>query len=261
MTRRACSIGRTLAVAMTLSVSLSIAGCGNDGSVGASDPSAVRLRDADEALTRAEFMPAVHAAAVEAETAHVAVVMTAAGEVKAAGDVAFDSDGPRMNLKMQSGDKTLGMRLVEGECFLQIPGVTAPDEFLAVDPNEKNTNLLQTCAILTDQMVPLIDVEAMQSAVQKVERVGQEQMDGLTVEQYQVSVDTSTLLHARGSTRDATGMPETIEYHYWIDKNNLTHRRSYKIAEIDFDARMTKWGEPVEIQTPPDSHVLTMPDA
>jgi hypothetical protein len=206
-------------------------------------------------------MPAVHAAAAQEKTVHMAVVMTATGEIKATGDVAFDGPRPRMTLTMLSGGHKLGMRFVDGQCYLQVPGVLPAGKFVAVDPNDKSTIEAKTCTILFDQMVPLVDLETMKSAVQKVERVGKQKMDGVTVEHYKVLVATASILHERGYAPDADKMPDTIEYHYWIDGKHLTHRRFYKTPDMDFDARMSRWGEPVEIQRPTNGQVMTMPEA
>ena len=47
----------------------------------------------------------------------------------------------------------------------------------------------------------------------------------------------------------------------WLDSRNLLRRMSFEMSGVDFEAEMSKWGEPVKVQKPAADDIVAMPQA
>ena len=268
MTTRFGAVGRTLAATLTVGVSLALAGCGNQNTgpgYASSDSNSGGVAYADQALGKDDIMRATYDAAVKAGTAHMDMSVSGQAKLTAQGDVDYGNGRPSMAVTMsmpQMGKGRMSMRYVGKVLYLQMPGLTPPGKFVAIDPSDKESPLARTFGATTNQMDPLRSIKAMESAVRSADRVGKQTMDGVTVEHYKLTVDTASLVKDMAPTAaQQAGVPRTITYDLWLDEQHLLRRTSFDLSGTQFEATMTRWGKPVHVQRPSADQIATLPGA
>jgi LppX/LprAFG-like lipoprotein len=264
MTTRFGFARRTVALTLAAGVALGLAGCGNEARPGYADPNSGDVQYAAKALTKDEIFTEVYAAAMKAKTAHVVMKMSGKAKLKARGDLKYDGRQPSMAMTMSMAPMmkgTIEMRMLKGRLYMQIPNVTPPGKFLAIDPKDKTSPLAKSFANTPDQMDPMKSIKTLKSAVRSAERVGKQTMGGVTVEHYKLTVATAELLKSAGQAANAAGLPDTITYDLWLDERHLIRRTSFETAGVTLEATMSAWGKPVTVKAPPASQIVTMPKA
>jgi hypothetical protein len=266
MTTRLSFAARTLAVTLTAGAALGLAGCGNENTgPGFANSDTGGVTYADEALSKDDIMQVAYAAAMKAKTTHIDMKMSGKASLTAKGDVMYGARKPTMSMSMtmpQLGKGKIEMRFVGGILYMQIPQMTPPGKFLAIDPQDRTSPLAKSFAGTTDQMDPLKAIKAMESAVQSAERVGKQTLGGVTVEHYKLDVDTSALVKGMDpAVAKQANLPDTLTYDLWLDEQHRIRRTSFEMSGVNFEATMSKWGKPVKVQRPSADQIVGLPQA
>jgi hypothetical protein len=275
MTSRTRLTGRTLAAAVALGVALAVAGCGSASTGSSGTGSSSGSQDsssgtssgstADKPLTKDDIMRVTYAAAVKAGTGHMTMDVSGSGKLSAKGDVDYGNGQPTMSMTMSMPQLSKGpmeLRYVGKVLFLQMPGLTPAGKFVAIDPTDKNSQLAKAFSATADQMDPLKSIKAMEAAVQSVDLVGQEKVDGASTDHYKLTVATADLVKGLSpQAAQQANLPKTITYDMWLDQKHLLRRMSFDLAGTKFVSTMTQWGEPVHIERPKPSQIVKMPGA
>ena len=281
MSLRSTIVTRSLAAALAVGLSFGVAACGNEGSAkdagsssnadsgsgsgsgagsGSSDTNA-----SDTALTKDDIMSAAYNAALKAKSAHITMTMSGKASMDAAGDVAYGAHQPTMTMTMsmpQTGKGKTEMRFVDGILYMQIPGMTPPGKFLAINPKDKNSPYGKAFSGMTDQLDPLHSIQSMEKAVESAKFVGKETVDGEQVNHYTVVVDTKALLSQLGAqAAQQVNVPKTVTYQMWLDDKNLLRQMTFEIVGVSFKANMSDWGKPVKVEKPASSDIAKAPGA
>ncbi len=104
---------------------------------------------------------------------------------------------------------------------------------------------------MTDQLDPLKSIRAMGSALEKVELVGQEKVDGTSTDHYLVTVDLAEMLaKTKAPTQGLSGLPKTVTYDMWLDEGDRPRKMAFEIAGTSLEMELSEWGEPVDIEKP-----------
>jgi lipoprotein LprG len=266
VTKRIGILGRAIAVTLTAGVALSLAGCGDTGNSGPGYASKDDVVKADAApLGRGKIMSAAYDAAMKAGSAHMAMTMKGQISTRAQGDVTYTGDKSAMKMMMsmpQLGSGKIEMRYVDEMLYLAIPRATPPGKFVAIDPTDQSSPLAKSFAGLTDQMDPLRSVKTMESAVTQAPRVGQATLDGVSVDHYRVTVDTTKFMKELGAQAPpAAQMPKSLTYDMWLDEKNLIRKMTFAVAKTSVEMRLSKWGEDVKVKRPAAGDILKDPQA
>jgi lipoprotein LprG len=266
VTQRFGIFGRAIAVTVTAGVALSLTGCGdtqNSGPGYASKDDIVKVGDAP--LARSEIMSAAYDAAVKSGSAHLTMTMKGAMSTGAQGDVTYADGKSAMKMTMsmpQLGKGKIEVRYVGELLYMTIPGVTPAGKFVAIDPNDQSSPLAKSFSGLTDQLDPLRSVKTMESAVTKAPRVGQTTLDGVPVDHYRVTVDTTKVMKDLGQKAPpAAQLPKTLTYDMWLDDKDLIRKMTFAIARTSVMMRMSKWGQNVKVERPATKDILKGPGA
>jgi hypothetical protein len=266
MTTRMSLLGRTLTATIALGVTLAVGGCGNQNTgPGYASSSSNGVSYADKALTKDEIMRVTYAAAKKAGSAHMTMSTSGTAKLTAQGDVDYGHGQPSMTMtmsmpQMQMGKGPMAMRYVDKVLYMQIPGLTPPGKFMAIDPSDKTSPLAKSFSSTTNELDPMKSLVAMQSAIRSVKRVGKQSIDGDTVEHYKLTVDTAALLkNFAPAAGPPAGMPKTVTYDLWLDEQHLLRRTSFDLLDTHFEATMSKWGEPVHVQRPSADQIVKGP--
>lgn len=205
---------------------------------------------------KASFIDALKAGSAQLTTAHVEMVMDADGEtITMSGDTKIDPKNPAMQMSMDMGpDMTLDMILVDNVLYLQgVPGIDA-DKWAKMEVTGEMAKEFEKSLQQAD---PAKMAETYEKAVTDVKYVGEEDVEGESLQRYEVTMDTEEL----GDTLpdDAAKLPDTLTYDMWLDDEDRIRQVVYSVAGIEAEMTMSKYGEPVDITAPPASDIVELP--
>ena len=256
---------------------LVLAGCGGGGSTPTAAPASpststsVAVSPSPSAstssgtpsggLSKSQLIAAMKQAVATQKSTHMDMQMsTAQGVISAQGDVSY-SPRTAMHMTMQIPGMSSGkvdMRIVDGVIYMSMPPMTPKGKFLRIDPKDTSGPFAGQFNGLQDQMDPRRSFDAFGTGLKSVKYVGSESVDGEDMGHYVLTVDSSSGLKALGQKAPA-GIPKTMTYDLWLDKDNLVRRMQMQLAGISMDTRLSDWGKPVHVQAPPRSSWLAAP--
>jgi lipoprotein LprG len=264
MTKRIGMLGRAMAVTLTAAVMFGAGGCGDQGGSGpgyASKDNVVEPGDSDAPLTQDEIISVSYQAAMEAGSAHMSMTMKGAASMTAEGDMTYEAGASDMRMTTvmpHLGKGKFEIRVVDKVVYIQLPGMTAPGKFVAIDPKDQGSPLAKGFAGLTEQMDPLASVKSMEAAVTKVDRVGVTKVDGAQVDHYRVAVDTAQMMKDLKQP-NTPGMPESLTYDMWLDDDNLMRKMAFDVSGAQVEMLLTDWGQPVHVERPAAGDIVKAP--
>jgi hypothetical protein len=237
-----------------------------DPSESASDvttPSASASTSAGSPVDHDEFMGVFRNAFENATTSHMTMTSGGTGAELTAEGVADYSTSPlSMALTMESpqfGDGVAEMRLVDGTFYIKLPMLGT--KFIKFDLDDPS-NPFGT--VLTDQLDPRSMFDGFEKGLKEVTYVGSEDVNGETMDHYQVTVDSSAILDQAGQEAPSgVTFPKDVTYGMFFDGDGLFRKMRVDLGttagslEVNYD----KWGEPVTIEAPAPNEITTMPGA
>jgi len=259
---------RTAAVAAALPLALgSLAACGNNNSSataddpGAAPSSGAAAPSGSRNVDPAEFLDTMKAAAKQITTAHFTMTMDLSGQtVDADGALDMTGDKPAMLLTMNlAGTGKTEMRLVDGVMYVQDP-TGSSGKFLKMDLSDPHSPMAGMGDALTNYDPQSMIDQMSPDAFSKVTDLGQESVDGQTLEHYRVVLDTSAATKMLGNLPSSASMPKSLGYDMWLDGQNRMAKFTMtmkKVARVT--ASYSDYGADVEITAPDPSDVTEMP--
>lgn len=263
------AVQRSAALASAAVLLATLGGCGvdegesSDTSLASStasskpDPSEEPSAAAEgEKIDPQEFAAVLLASFEESTTAAITMTMTASGlKMSGEGFVDYSDEKPAVSMSMTNaalGEGRIEMRMVDGVAYVSMPGLGA-GRFIEIDAEQ----------LAGAGGVGLDPREALKSFIDGVERVqliGEEEVDGDDVRHYTLTVD-STKLDGAQPLPEGVRLPEELAYDVWLDDDDRIRRMSMDLgASGAFDMTMSDWGTPVTIKAPPAGEVIEMPE-
>ncbi len=237
----------------------SSAGSQTDGS-GDSGAGAPDVAEGEE-LSAEEFSALMIAAFDKATTADLVMSMTAGGQdIDVTGQADYTSDPVSMRMEMTGMGGTGDMEIIVVDNAMYMKLAVMSDKFLKLDLDDPDNPVGGS---FTGQLDPRAQAEVMEAGLQSATYVGQEEVQGETLDHYTAVVDSAAMLDQMAGAADVAGqLPETITYELWLTEDGL-----YRQMEIDMGAvagemlmRFEDWGTDVEIEAPPAGEVTDMSD-
>jgi hypothetical protein len=258
---------RRAAVAAALPLALgSLAACGsNNSSATADDPAApsssVSAPSGSGTVDPAQFLATMKTAAKKITTARFTMSMALSGQtVDAKGALDMTGDKPAMQLTMDMGGMgNTEMRLVDGVMYVQDP-TSGSGKFLKMDLSDPNSPIAGMGDALTNYDPQSMIDQMSPDAFQKVTDLGQESVDGQTLEHYRIVLDTSAATKMLGSLPSTASLPKSIGYDMWLDGQNRMTKFTMtmkKVAQVT--ATYSDYGADVNISAPDPSQVTSIP--
>ena len=213
----------------------------------------------------ADFVETVANGVEASTTARVTMKIGAgpAGEMTGEGELDYTSDPPEMAMKMaipMLGNAAAEMRLVDGVLYLSM-GQLSGGKFWKLDPEDPAGPLGDFGGML-DQMDPKSSLEKMESAIDKVTFTGEEQVDGQTLDHYELTVDPKRLTDDPGA--DLPAEVDNLTYDLWLDEEGRIAKMAMDPpaagTQGSIEMTVTGWGEDVDIEAPPAGEITDMPD-
>ena len=267
LSTRSRNLSAIAAAALTVTA---LAGCGSDdeakdagatpttsastspsesASAGADDSGDTAAAAPGERLTKDNLVATMLAAMREKKTAHMS--MDIGSSISADADVRYSAGGTEMKMSMDMGPTKAVVILVDGVIYMQ---QSAGGKYTKITKDTPGM------APLIDQMSglsPDASVAAMKGALQKVEYVGTDTVDGDEVSKYHVTADTSALSQTLGDSADVADLPATVTYDLYVDNDHLMRRIDLTSGEQKIKMLVSDWGEPVDIEAPPASQIMS----
>jgi hypothetical protein len=207
------------------------------------------------------LLAAMKAAVEDTESAHLVMDIASQGQQMAGeGDFSYEGDQTEMQMTMDVPDmgSTLEMRLVDEIMYVAMPPLSPKGKFLKIDVNDPNSPMGDLSSVT--QGDPRQTFDAFEAGLQKARYVGEEQVDGETLDHYVLTVDAAKAAEAQGmGGQGAAAGPKTLTYDLWIDDQNLMRKITMDSGGVDLTMEMSQWGEPVTVEAPPASAIMQMP--
>ncbi|MEP9364658.1 LppX_LprAFG lipoprotein [Nocardioides sp. CN2-186] len=270
------NIRRSLAAAALSSLAMTgLVACGDSGSDTAADPAGASSStpssspsetasdvQAGDSVTPADFTALMASGFENITTAHVTLESKAGmtGGMTGEGDVDYTGDSPATSMTLSSdslgGD--LKAVLVDGVMYMNL-GQLSDDKFWKLDLNAKDSPF----GALGSQLDPKSSMDLLEKGLDSVTYVGQEDVDGQSLDHYKATVDPASLLKELGSTGagGAAGLPKSFAYDIWLDDQHRLTKLTLDMGSIgSTTTELSDWDKDVSIEAPPADQVTKMPD-
>jgi hypothetical protein len=201
-------------------------------------------------LTKDNLVATMVAAMREKKTAHM--TMELGSSIGADADIRYSGSETDMKMSMDMGPTKAEIILVDGTMYMQ---QSAGGKYLKID---KSDPAMGTLLDQMSAMGPESSISAMNGAVEKVEYAGRKSIDGDTTDLYHVTVDTAAAAKGLGGIAGSAGnLPASVTYDLYVDHDHLMRRVVMTVSKQTITMTVSKWGEPVDIEAPPASEVMT----
>jgi hypothetical protein len=214
---------------------------------------------AGEEIDPEDFIAVYQAAVDQATTAKVTMDQTASG-LKGSGVLDFESDPVAMQMTAtiaSMGD--IEMRLVDNVMYMKLPMLG--DKFISFDLDDPNNPLGSSFAEFID---PGAMLSAFSDGMESASFVGEEDVDGESMDHYTVVSDPSAMLADLELPEGAPAidLPKTQTIDVWFDQDGFFRQVVTDLGELGKTSlTYDDWGTDVSIEKPPSDEVTTMPGA
>ncbi len=260
---------RLAALALTLPLGLTaLTACEDGSSTAAGDgtasadagesPEAPEVEEGEE-LSAEEFSALMLAGFEEATTADLVMSMTAGGQdIDVTGQADYTTEPVSMTMTMTGMGGTGDMEVVFVDNVMYMKLAVMSDKFIKLDMDDPDSPLGGSFA---DQFDARAQAEVMEKGLKTATYVGEEEVEGETLDHYTAIVDSQAMLDEIDlEGAEAAQLPEEITYELWFTEDGL-----YRQMEVDMGAvagemlmRFENWGTDVEIEAPPADEVTDM---
>lgn len=212
-----------------------------------------------QALTVANFMDVTGAAMAEAQTGHISMSTTAAGQTVTV-DGEFElgatlTDSLLSYTMSLPPDVNVDMRFVGGVFYVNL-GEATENKFLLMDPADESNPLASQLSAIVDQANATQTIT--QDAITSVEESGPvETLDGVEATPYRVTVNAALIASAPGFTEEQrAALPAEFTYVFFVGPDNLIRKITFELDGVTLETTYTKWGEPVSVTAPTAEEIL-----
>lgn len=259
---------RLAAAALALPLGLAALGAcssdpgeGPDAGTGA-EPDVRPDAQAGEEISAEQLVDVITAAAERATTARLSMQLTAGGQdVEATGEADYTTDPVSLRIDMSglgaAGDLT--MVVVDGAAYIRL--LARSEDYVKVDLDDPANPL---GGGFTGPLDPGAQAEVIAEGLQRATYVGEEDVDGETLDRYTAVVDSEAVLAGLDvGPAGAGALPEEITYDLWFDADGFYRRLAVDLgaAAGEVLVRFEDWGTDVDIEAPPADEVSELGSA
>ncbi|PFG20828.1 LppX_LprAFG lipoprotein [Serinibacter salmoneus] len=218
------------------------------------DGAASESGDATEAFIAA-YGDGVQAMSSTTQSFTMVMDMGDLGSTDASGVIDYSQDPYTMQMTMAvPGAGEIEMIMLDGGIYMGL-GEAAGGGYVFMSADDPSLD----GAFEESTMDPIAQLESFTAAVESVEEIGAEEVDGVETTHYNVTVDGASLAETAGQAAGA--MPDTITYDIWLDSEGRTVQMTYDIQEptaVSTTMTFSDFGEAVTIEAPPADEVVDM---
>jgi len=264
---------RRFAVAtLAAALMLGMAGCADDeGTTSDSkDAEATAPVAIGANLTVGNFGEQVAAAQMDSRSAHIEGTTSLGNgqDLTLSGDVQVGASLDEFKLAMvaeMADQGSIEFRLIAGTVYVKLPAMlssSAAKPWVMVDLSDPDNPI----GAIFNQLMSSLDpskLEQLYTAVEDLENLGQEDVNGVSTTHYRVSVDTAKVLEILGSGEVAgihmdemlQDMPKSVTSDVWVDDDALLVKTAIEFDGSMMEMNYSQWGEPITVTAPPARQV------
>ena len=235
-------------------------GTGDSGDAGDSGGELPDVAEGEE-ISAEELSALMISAFEKATTADLVMSMTAGGQdIDVTGQADYTSDPVSMRMEMSGMGGTGDMEIIVVDNAMYMKLAVMSDKFLKLDLDDPDNPVGGS---FTGQLDPRAQAEVMEQGLQTATYVGQEEVQGETLDHYTAVVDSTAMLEQMEGAADVAGqLPETITYELWLTDEGLFRQMEIDMGAVagEMQMRFVDWGTDVDIEAPPASEVTDMSD-
>ena len=258
------ALRRRLALGSLLPLLALTAACGggDDATDASSSESSESSSGSDQPYDAKTVIPAMEHALGDETSARIQMELTGQAELSIDGHMAMtdEFEDGEMELTLDVQGQSLEMRQVDGLIYVSGPPATPAGKWLEVDPSDPKDPVAQQFAGLAKTGDLNSTFDGFRDGLTDVKFVGEEDIDGETTDHYVFTVDAAAAAKAQGQPM-TPGMPEELSYDVWLTQDDLMRRVTFELGPVAATVDATEWGEPVEVEAPPASDIVTQPGA
>lgn len=209
---------RAGSVALVAALGLGLAACGENDSESGESSASDSSGDVSEAkeLSADDFYPAVMGALQDAETFAMETISESDGQKQTmTGHARYSDDGMAMKASSEVPEP-MEMIILDKMLYMKSEGMTSDGKWLAIDLDDEDS--------LFGMLGKSMDPEVMFGAAQKPEKVellGQEEVDGVETNHYRITTDPAEALKAMDMPPGMEEfMPEDMIIEMWVDADD-----------------------------------------
>lgn len=170
-------------------------------------------------------------------------------EAEGAVDMSGEQAAMRMDMEMPEVG-AIEMISVDGEMYMAMPGVTQEGQYVQSDDLMGSVDALGEMDVSTQW-------EAWEQGAQEIRYLGDEEVDGMQLGHYRLTVDAAAAAEAMGQSADGGADLEEITYDVWLDDENFMRMISFDLGGT-VEMRLDNWGEPQDIEAPAADQIVDM---
>ena len=235
-------------------------GTGDSGDAGDSGGELPDVAEGEE-ISAEELSALMISAFEKATTADLVMSMTAGGQdIDVTGQADYTSDPVSMRMEMSGMGGTGDMEIIVVDNAMYMKLAVMSDKFLKLDLDDPDNPVGGS---FTGQLDPRAQAEVIEEGLQTATYVGQEEVEGETLDHYTAVVDSTAMLEQMEGAADVAGqLPETITYELWLTDEGLFRQMEIDMGAVagEMQMRFVDWGTDVDIEAPPASEVTDMSD-
>jgi len=171
----------------------------------------------------------------------------AGGELRGSGETDYSVRPANSRMTMQIGPRTVGILLVDKVMYLQ--SSESGRKYVAYDLGDPANPLGGSLS----HFDPAASMQGFVDAVKSVSHVGEEEVDGQTLDRYDLVVDTAKL----ADQANAAGLPAEMKTGVWLDEQGRPAKMSMAMGPVDYEATLSDFDKPVHLEAPPADQVVT----
>jgi hypothetical protein len=93
------------------------------------------------------------------------------------------------------------------------------------------------------------------TALASVEAAGSEDVDGVSLDRYELTIDTTKLTDQAAAAQ----LPPEMQITVWLDDEDRMAKTSMNMGALVYDATLSDFDKAVELEAPPADQVATPP--
>ena len=166
-----------------------------------------------------------------------------------------------MELTVDVQGQSLEMRLVDGLIYVSGPPATPAGKWLEVDPSDPKDPVAQQFAGLAKTGDLTTTFDAFREGLTDGRRSSARRRSTARPPTTTSSPSTPPRPPKAQGQPMTPGMPEELSYDVWLTQDDLMRRVTFELGPVAATVDATEWGEPVEVEAPPASDIVTQPGA
>lgn len=242
-------------------VSLMLTGCGDKGTAIKTTAGSAELeKQAGTVLTADDFVAEITAAMAKAKSSHVDMKIDSFGQkMGAAGDVEVGKTAAEAKAALTMdvvSTNSFEMRLIDQDLYINL-GQMTDNKYSKIDLTDKSNPIGAQYGRIIDGLDPTKQIELFKDAMTSFNAKGKViELDGVKSQPYEITLDMSKIPSiAKHGDESGGSMPKEIVFTMFVGPDNLPRRLTTDVAGSGVTVDYSKWGEPVDIEAPPESEI------